>query len=106
VPRTRAAYDALGYDGARHRLTVLPLELADLRGTRALAGEVVRLLDAGEGGGGFGGGAGVLDYLLLNAAIAGGDVGAEERGGFAGWKEAVVVNHFGGFLFLFLFLAA
>jgi hypothetical protein len=50
----------------------------------------------------------VLDYLLLNAAIAGGDVGAgaEERGGFAGWKEAVVVNHFGGFLFLFLFLAA
>jgi NAD(P)-dependent dehydrogenase (short-subunit alcohol dehydrogenase family) len=102
VPRTRAAYDALGYDGARHRLTVLPLELADLRGTRAFAGEVVRLLDAGDGDGG----AGVLDYLLLNAAIAGGDVGAEERGGFAGWKEAVVVNHFGGFLFLFLFLAA
>jgi hypothetical protein len=71
-----------------------------------LGGVGVRLWDAGDGGGGDGGGAGVLDYLLLNAAIAGGDVGAEERGGFAGWKEAVVVNHFGGFLFLFLFLAA
>jgi hypothetical protein len=114
VRRTRAALDALRFDpAAGHRLTVLPLELADLRATREFARLALLALREGEeaedrqqleregsGGGGGGGGAagggkgdgGRLDYLLLNAAMTYpvGDGGVRGR-----WSDAVVVNHFG-----------
>lgn len=104
VPGARAAFDALGYDTARHRLTVLPLELSDLRATQAFAARVVALLRSqpdsssssspdDSASSGSGSGSGVLDYLLLNAGITGGG-GAVEAGGLGAWSEAAVVNHF------------
>ncbi|KAL2022450.1 hypothetical protein VTK56DRAFT_5279 [Thermocarpiscus australiensis] len=80
VGRTQAAYGALPFDRARHSLTVLPLELSDLRGTREFARRALEEL--GRDG---------LDYLLLNAAIS----DAAERPGPHGsrWCEAYVVNH-------------
>ncbi|KAH6842702.1 hypothetical protein B0I37DRAFT_407712 [Chaetomium sp. MPI-CAGE-AT-0009] len=44
VPRTLAAFDTLRYDTARHSVTVLPLELFDLAGTRAFARETLARL--------------------------------------------------------------
>ncbi|KAK3303183.1 uncharacterized protein B0T15DRAFT_266062 [Chaetomium strumarium] len=93
VARTQAAYDALRYDSARHSLTVLPLELSDLRATRSFAQLTLqRLRDEGHNGG--------LDYLLLNAAVtnpAGANLKGQEEGkgefGEKGWCESFVVNH-------------
>ncbi|EAQ84816.1 hypothetical protein CHGG_08830 [Chaetomium globosum CBS 148.51] len=46
VPRTLAAFDTLHYDTARHSVTVLPLELFDLAGTREFARESLKRLAA------------------------------------------------------------
>ncbi|KAK4039055.1 WW domain-containing oxidoreductase [Parachaetomium inaequale] len=82
VPRTQAAFDAVPYDRARHSLTVLPLELSDLAGTRAFARQSLQQLAEKKER---------LDYLLLNAAITGGN--EKGKGGVWGWCEAGVVNH-------------
>ncbi|KAL2198083.1 hypothetical protein P885DRAFT_34326 [Corynascus similis CBS 632.67] len=89
VAGTRAAFDALTYDRTRHSLTVLPLELGDLAGTRSFARESLRAL--GGSNESEGNEEGKLDYLLLNAGITGGN-SAERRGPW-GWCEALVVNH-------------
>ncbi|KAH6617749.1 hypothetical protein B0J18DRAFT_259743 [Chaetomium sp. MPI-SDFR-AT-0129] len=82
VTNTRAAFDGLGYDAARHQVTVLPLELSDLKGTKGFASEVLSLLGAGEKK--------KLDFLLLNAAIS----GSGQKTGPWGWNEGLTVNHF------------
>ncbi|KAL2126658.1 hypothetical protein VTI74DRAFT_443 [Chaetomium olivicolor] len=88
VPRTQAAYDALGFDGTKHSLTILPLELSDLRTTRAFAREALQRIGASAGQGEQG----RLDYLLLNAGITNGvGEGPGPRG--SRWCEALVVNH-------------
>jgi hypothetical protein len=100
VSRTQAAYDALRYDSARHSLTVLPLELSDLRATRSFAQLALqRLRDEGSRGDGGGG----LDYLLLNAAVTNGagSKGEGKGSGKTGWCESLVVNHLCESLFLF-----
>jgi len=89
VAGTRAAFDALTYDRSRHSLTVLPLELGDLAGTRSFARESLRALSGSNESEGKE--EGKLDYLLLNAGITGGN-SAEWRGPW-GWCEALVVNH-------------
>ncbi|KXX77792.1 WW domain-containing oxidoreductase [Madurella mycetomatis] len=84
VDRTQAAYDTLTFDSTRHNLTVLPLELSDLRATRAFAQQTLQLL--GEGAQGT-----TLDYLLLNAAITNGAEMPGPRG--SKWCESYIVNH-------------
>ncbi|GAB1316106.1 hypothetical protein MFIFM68171_06316 [Madurella fahalii] len=83
VGRTQAAYDALQFDAARHSLTVLPLELSDLRSARDFAQQALQRLgrDADS----------ELDYLLLNAAITNGAELPGPRG--SKWCESYVVNH-------------
>lgn len=78
---TIAAYDALGYDRSGHAVTVLPLELSDVRTVKTFSQQVLEKTGGGR-----------IDYLLLNAAISD---GAEEPGPH-GWRwcEALVVNHF------------
>ena len=61
---------------------MLPLELSDLAGTRAFAMESLQQLAEKKER---------LDYLLLNAAITGGN--EKGKGGVWGWNEAGVVNH-------------
>ncbi|KAH6605767.1 hypothetical protein Trco_004920 [Trichoderma cornu-damae] len=76
-----AAYDALGYECSGHAVTVLPLELSDVRTVKAFSQQVLERVGGEE-----------IDYLLLNAAIAEG----ADKPGPKGWRwcEPLVVNHF------------
>jgi NAD(P)-dependent dehydrogenase (short-subunit alcohol dehydrogenase family) len=86
---TQAAYDALTYDRAANPVTVLPLELNDLRTVRSFAKEVLAKL-----------GADPIDYLLLNAAI---NSSAEAPGPHGSkWCESYVVDHLCRFITLAL----
>ncbi|EGR45235.1 uncharacterized protein TRIREDRAFT_68755 [Trichoderma reesei QM6a] len=78
---TIAAYDALGYDRSGHAVTVLPLELSDVRTVKTFSQQVLEKIGGDK-----------IDYLLLNAAISNG----AEKPGPPGWRwcEALVVNHF------------
>ncbi|KAL2187159.1 NAD(P)-binding protein [Thermothelomyces heterothallicus CBS 203.75] len=109
VARTKAAFDALttaaalphsnssssgGGDsgGGRHSVTVLPLELGDLASTRAFARQALRAVARDSGDGNEKEEEKTrLDYLLLNAAITGGN-DARWVGSW-GWCEGLVVNH-------------
>ncbi|KAJ7658508.1 hypothetical protein B0H17DRAFT_1262003 [Mycena rosella] len=75
--KTKAAYDALQYDAGTHSVTILSLELSDLR---SFAQQALEKL--GEEN---------LDYLILNAALAK-DVEPVGPHG-SKWCEAYVVNH-------------
>ncbi|UNI17590.1 hypothetical protein JDV02_003922 [Purpureocillium takamizusanense] len=76
---TAAAFDRLVFDRAANPLTVLPLDLADLRAVRAFAGRALESVDA-------------IDCLLLNAGVSKGAEGPGPHG--SRWCEAAVVNHF------------
>ncbi|KAK0740160.1 hypothetical protein B0T18DRAFT_330965 [Schizothecium vesticola] len=80
VARTRTAFGKLDFDTAKHSVTVLPLELSDLRSTRAFA--QLALEKIGPTG---------IDILLLNAAISD---GADKPGPHGSkWSEPLIVNH-------------
>jgi len=79
VPRTQAAYDAVKYDSSKHDLTVLPLELSDLKSTKSFAQQALSALDSTK-----------VDYLFLNAGITN---GAEQPTGKSKYCEAYIVNH-------------
>ncbi|KAJ7609539.1 hypothetical protein FB45DRAFT_845433 [Roridomyces roridus] len=79
---TQAAYNNLTFDRATHQLTILPLELADLRSVKSFAQKTLEALGSND-----------LDYLVLNAAITT-PAGKTVAGGKTGqWCEAYVVNH-------------
>lgn len=84
-------YEALAaYDASRHKITVLPLELSDLRGVRTFAGQALEALADQN-----------LDYLMLNAAISN---GSQEPGPHGSkWCEAHVVNHLSQHYLMHLF---
>lgn len=86
--RTVEAYDALKYDADRHSLTVLPLELSDLRTVKRFAQQAIKHLD--EDGAASSSKA-RLDYLFLNAALAKSASGPGVNG--SKWSEIFVVNH-------------
>ncbi|KAK7972278.1 hypothetical protein PG988_006412 [Apiospora saccharicola] len=78
--RTQAAYDELKYDSARHSLTILPLELANLPTVKTFAQQALQKL-----------GQDPIDYLLLNAGMARND---DEPGpGPSQWSDSYLVNH-------------
>jgi len=81
VARTRNAFTTLDYDTTKHSVTVLPLELSDLRSTRTFAHDVLHTLGDGT----------KIDVLLLNAAISDGSEKPGPNG--SKWSEPFVVNH-------------
>ncbi|KAI1753721.1 hypothetical protein F4782DRAFT_495448 [Xylaria castorea] len=77
---TQAAYDGLKYDAAMHSVSILPLELADLRGVKSFAQQTLDKLGNDN-----------LDILLLNAAMNKPATGPGPNG--SKWCEALVVNN-------------
>ncbi|KAI0556030.1 hypothetical protein F4679DRAFT_520788 [Xylaria curta] len=77
---TQAAYDNLKYDAAVHSVSILPLELADLKAVKSFAQQTLDKLGSHE-----------LDVLLLNAALNKPATGPGPNG--SKWCEAFVVNH-------------
>ncbi|KAF7358048.1 WW domain-containing oxidoreductase [Mycena venus] len=82
APKTQAAIDAVQFDASTgHSVTVLPLELADLKSVKSFAAQVLERLGKDD----------KLDYLLLNAATS---AGAEQPGPHGSkWCESYIVNH-------------
>lgn len=77
---TKKAYDELKYDSNTHSLTVLPLELSNLKAVKSFARQTLETLGRDR-----------LDYLLLNAGMVKGATGPGPHG--SKWCEAYVVNH-------------
>jgi len=82
VAGTKKAYDEVEFDERRHSLAVLPLDLSDLRSTRAFAQQTLDTLGPNK-----------VDLLLLNAAISNGSEKAGPR--VSKWSETHIVNHLG-----------
>lgn len=80
VPRTQKFYDKLGFDTAKHTLTLLPLDLSDLKGTQTFVRLALERLNQDK-----------IDYLLLNAAISDGSEKPGPHG--SKWSEPFIVNH-------------
>lgn len=78
--RTKKAYDDLKFDSTTHSLTVLPLELSNLKTVKSFAQQTLEKLGRDR-----------LDYFLLNAGMAKGASGPGPHG--SKWCEAYVVNH-------------
>ncbi|KAF7552549.1 hypothetical protein G7Z17_g4241 [Cylindrodendrum hubeiense] len=76
---TQSAIDGLQFDKAANSTTILPLDLADLKGVKSFAEQTLDKLGQGK-----------IDYLLLNAGITN---GAEEPGpNGSKWCESYIVN--------------
>ncbi|RYP40959.1 hypothetical protein DL769_011684 [Monosporascus sp. CRB-8-3] len=78
--RTRAALDELKYDSTRHSLTLLPVELSDLKNVKTFAQQTLDTL--GETN---------IDYLFLNAGMYKDANGPGPHG--SKWSETYLVNH-------------
>lgn len=77
---TRSAYNSLGFDTSRHSLTILPLELSDLKTVKSFAQQTLERLGQDK-----------LDYLLLNAAII---KAADQPASYGSkWCQPYIVNH-------------
>ncbi|KAF4495722.1 hypothetical protein FAGAP_8141 [Fusarium agapanthi] len=75
------AYDELKFDRESHGVTVLPLELNDLKGVKSFAEQTLDKIGREK-----------IDFLLLNAGLGG--VAAEGPGPHGSkWCESHVVNH-------------
>ncbi|KAJ7642021.1 hypothetical protein FB45DRAFT_364608 [Roridomyces roridus] len=79
---TQAAYDALPFDRATHQLTILPLELGDMRSVKNFAQKTLEALGSND-----------LEYLVLNAAITTPAAKSVAGGRTGQWCESYVVNH-------------
>ncbi|KUI56278.1 Retinol dehydrogenase 13 [Cytospora mali] len=81
---TKKAYDELKFDSATHSVTVLPLELSNLKDVKSFSQQTLQNLGQDK-----------LDYLLLNAGVA---KGAEGPGPYGSkWCEPYIVNHLSEF---------
>lgn len=80
IQNTQKAYDELQYDRAVNGVTILPLDLSDLKGVKSFAEKTLDKLGQGK-----------IDYLLLNAGISNGSEGPGPNG--SKWCEAHIVNH-------------
>lgn len=87
--KARTDFESLGFDTARHSLTILPLQLTDLAGVRAFAKKALEDLDRS--------GDGRLDYLVLNAAAAfPANTGDSSR---SKWCDTYIINYLCGLHF-------
>jgi NADP-dependent 3-hydroxy acid dehydrogenase YdfG len=80
VVKVQTEFDGLKYDTGKHNLTLLPLDLSQVKNVKTFANQTLEKL----------GSAGKIDYLLLNAGLA---KGAEEKGWHPNWCESYIVNH-------------
>ncbi|VUC37916.1 unnamed protein product, partial [Clonostachys rosea] len=80
LKRTQDAFDALKYDRALHSLSVLPLELNNLKTVKSFAAESLTQVSSNK-----------IDYLFLCAGIS---EGADKPGPHGSkWCEPYIVNH-------------
>ena len=80
IQRTKEAYNALSYDRAANPVTILPLDLSNLRDVQTFAKETLDKVGQDN-----------IDYLLLNAGISN---SAEKPGPHGSkWSEPLIVNH-------------
>ncbi|PKS08602.1 hypothetical protein jhhlp_004988 [Lomentospora prolificans] len=75
----KAAYDEAKFDRERHSVSILPLELSDLKTVKKFANQTLETL-----------GNDPIDYLLLNAALGPGGESSSPSG--SKWREIQVVN--------------
>ncbi|KAI1813627.1 hypothetical protein GGS20DRAFT_586309 [Poronia punctata] len=76
----KGAYDELKYDVGRHKITILPLELNNLKTVKTFSQQTLGRVEK-------------IDYLLLNAAI-GATKRTSETGPYGSkWVEQYLVNH-------------
>ncbi|KAF2431516.1 NAD(P)-binding protein [Tothia fuscella] len=76
----QTAYDGLGYDTDKHSVTLLPLELSDLRSVKKFSSQTLNKLGADK-----------IDILMLNAAVV---KNADEPGiNGSKYNEQYIVNH-------------
>ena len=78
--RTQSAFDDLKYDAGKHDLSLVPVELADLRTVKSFAQQTLSKLGPSK-----------IDYLLLNAASSRPAVDVATNP--SKWCESYVVNH-------------
>ena len=78
---TTKAFDLLKYDNSKHNVTILPLELSDLKDVRSFAGKALGRLGPNK-----------IDYLMLNAALTSGAISKEGPHG-SKWSTQYIVNH-------------
>ncbi|CAG9942737.1 unnamed protein product [Clonostachys rosea f. rosea IK726] len=80
LKRTQDAFDALKYDRAVHSLSILPLELNNLKTVKSFATESLTQVGSSK-----------IDYLFLCAGIS---EGADKPGPHGSkWCEPFIVNH-------------
>lgn len=78
---TNEAVEKLQFDRAANAVTVLPLELSDLKGVKTFAQRALEKVGNDK-----------IDYLLMNAGLS---KDAKDKGPHGmKWCEAAVVNHF------------
>ncbi|KEZ40131.1 hypothetical protein SAPIO_CDS9163 [Scedosporium apiospermum] len=75
----KTAYEEVKFDTAKHTVSVLPLELGDLKDVKRFARQALEAV-----------GSGPIDYLLLNAALGPGGETLNLIG--SKWREIYVVN--------------
>lgn len=80
VKTTNDAIAKLQYDNAVNAVTVLPVELSDLKTVKTFAQQALEKVGSDK-----------IDYLMLNAGMF---KSAEEKGSHAKWCEAAIVNHY------------
>ncbi|KAF4466125.1 hypothetical protein FALBO_7013 [Fusarium albosuccineum] len=80
IQNTQKAYDEMQYDRAANGVSILPLDLADLKGVKSFAEKTLEKLGQSK-----------IDYLLLNAGISNSAEGPSPHG--SRWCESYVVNH-------------
>ncbi|KAJ3533147.1 hypothetical protein NM208_g8120 [Fusarium decemcellulare] len=80
IQNTQKAYDEMQYDRGANGVSILPLDLADLKGVKSFAEKTLEKLGQSK-----------IDYLLLNAGISNGAEGPSPHG--SRWCESYVVNH-------------
>lgn len=78
--KAQQAFDGLNYDKEANPLSVIPLDLADLKSVKSFAEQTLDKLGQTK-----------IDYLLLNAGIS--NSAEEPSPNGSKWCEAHVVNH-------------
>ncbi|KAI2631596.1 hypothetical protein GGS21DRAFT_491496 [Xylaria nigripes] len=82
IKRTTDAFNGLKYDGGKHTVTILPLELDNMQTVKSFAQSTLGQL-----------GASPIDYLMLNAATSTAKKVADKGPHGSRWIEAYLVNH-------------
>ncbi|KAL2210967.1 NAD(P)-binding protein [Sarocladium strictum] len=81
IQATEKAYGDISYDKSANQVSILPLELSNLKDVKKFAKETLDKLGKDK-----------IDYLMVNAAISNGSDKPGPNG--SKWCEALIVNHY------------